>query len=370
MDIIQLKELEYFETNLEEDTTPLWLNTAGYALDTIRRIDKKLYQSLDKIDPLATYAHDNTDLLSPNKVLKLDDETTVVNTSVPCVQNETVVYNKDNNVYYLYKDITTDLDFTTTNFADTNIWIVVTDYRNSIFDPITSPTKWEDLGYTNKYKCLDASLSSRTISNQDITMSFNINKIDSLFFFNLLAESITIRLVNIADNSLINEETLSLSSKNGGTWYNYFFNDTTHITTANFNIPLSYNTRIEITIKALGNTCEVGLVGLGRVYNIGSTLYGASLGMVDYSKKETNSEGETYLKEGNFKIKNTVVVDTDTARASEINDFLISIRATPVIFNGATNTKALKLFGTFKDYSILINGPVISKLNLQLESLV
>jgi hypothetical protein len=370
MDIIKLMDLEYLDTNLEDDTTPLWLNTAGYNIDTIRRIDKKLYKALDLIEPLATYTYDNTDLLNPDTVIDILTDNKLDNTSVSCVENITVVYIKDTNSFVLFVGNTGDIDFTSTDFNDSNTWTAIDNYRYEIYDPTKTPTKWEDLGFTNKYKCLDGSLSSQTQSDTDITMSFIVNKFDNIHLFNMFAENITVSIYNLADNSLLFNETIIMSSKNGGTFFNYFFNDFTYVNKAYFNIPFIWSARVEITIKAFGDTAKVGLIGIGRTYNIGATLYGASLGLIDYSKKVDNSIGETYLEVGNYKSKNDLTIDVNTARIDEVYDLLADLRATPIIFKGSENYKSLHLFGIYKDYSILLNTPIMSRINIQIESLI
>ena len=381
MNLVPLKTLTYDSTNLAEDTTPTWSATSGYAVDTIRQLNTKLYQALGVINPLCEYVHDNSDPLKVHYTYTtLTGVEVLDNTAVTCKLNVTVVYNKDEAKYYLFDNssgctnlgggywavnFTTQVPPTPVNFTETAVA-----HRYEVWSPEDTPLKWDDLGYTNKYKCLDQSLSSQTVKDGDITMSFIINKIDEIYLLNLIGTSLSVT-VSTTDTVpiVLYDETIDLIYKDGGTFYNYFFNDFAYKTKATFAVPIALFVKVDITIFASAGSAKVGLVGMGQSYYIGATNYGAGIGMIDFSKKSVDSNGETYLVQSNYKATNDLAVDIPTGLTDYVYDLLILYRSTPVIFRN-DQYDSLIVFGIYSKFNILINTPTVSKMSISLESLI
>jgi len=371
MTLVPLKQLEFLSTNIPDDTTPQWDIEAGYATDTTRQLNNKLYQALGTIYPLCEYIYDNTDPLRPHYTVTAIDGMQVVDaTAVPCVQYETIVYVVDNDTYYQYDKADATVDFTVEDLAAPANFTIITGYRHDIYHPETTPLKWKDLGYVNKYKILDSSLSSQTEVSGDMTMSFLASKVDQVYFFNVYANSITVIVTELANNTEIFNETKQLYFKNGGTWFSYFFNDFIVKTKEYFSGFISFDVRIDITIEAINGTSKCGLVGIGRSEWIGGTLYGARIGMQDFSKKETNGSGETYIEKGNYKATNSLTIDVPIGLTDQVTNRLTELRATPIIFSGTDDFDSTKIFGIYNDFEAVISTPTITKLSLELESLI
>ena len=380
MNITPLADLIYETTNLSEDSTPNWSATAGYAVDTIRQLNKKLYQSLGVIDALCEYVHDDSDPLRTHYTyVALTDTEVIDNTAVSCQLNVTVVYDKDSAAYYLFDktvgctdlgggywsvDFTTQLADSPVNFTETAV-----PHRHEVYNPEETPIKWLDIGYTNKYKCLDQSLSSQTVLNDDITMSFIQNKVDEIYFLNVSASEITVVVTTTDTSTEIYNETTIMYDKNGGTFFNWVFNDFIYKKKLALEMPVAFEVQIDITIKALDGVAKVGLVGIGRTNYIGGTLYGAGIGMLDFSKKAVNTNGETYLEVGNYKATNNLTVDVPSGLTDQVVQLLTDYRSIPVVFK-TDEFDGLVIFGVYNKFDILISTPTISKLSIDLESLI
>ena len=379
MNLVPLKTLTYDSTNLAEDTTPTWSATAGYAVDTIRQLNTKLYQALGVINPLCEYVHDNSDPLKVHYTYTtLTGAEVLDNTAVTCLINVTVVYNKDEAKYYLFDNssgctdlgggywavnFTTQVPPTPVNFTETAVA-----HRYEVWNPESTPLKWDDLGYTNKYKCLDASLSSQTINSGDITMSFITDKADEVHLLNVLADSITVKVTQIDSTEVLYDVTTTMVEKPGATWYDYFFTDFNYLTKLSSDIPINYNCLIEITLTTT-TEARVGVVGIGRSDYIGGTLYGSGIGMIDFSEKKVNTQGETYLKQGNYKSTNNLTVDIPTGLTDVVINKLIAFRSTPVIFR-SDGFENMTIFGIYNKFSTIISTPTITKMSIDLESLI
>jgi len=380
MKIVPLKQLAFNTTNIPDDTTPQWNQEVGYSKDTIRQLNNKLYKNYATINPLCDYIHDDSDILRPNYVTTVDGVAVADNTAVECVLDETVVYNKDNNTYYLFDNhsgctlVSGDtylVNFTTQDHASPVNFTTIDNYRHDIYNPETTPLIWEDLGYTNKYKMLDQSLGSQTVFDGDMEMSFLTTKVDSIYLINVLAEKVDIIVTELSGNTEVYNETITLVDKNSlSTWYGYFFNEFTFKTKINEDLPIGYEIRIDIKIYGIGGVSKCGLVGVGRGQYIGGTLYGANIGIIDYSTKETNSAGEDYFQFGNYKSTNNITIDVPSGSTDSVCRLLNDYRATPVIFEGSDIYQQTIIFGIYNKYDMLISTPSISKLSLDLQSLI
>ncbi len=368
MTITKLRDLEYESTNLTDDTTPLWNENASYAIDTTRRLEKKLYKSNTSLKQLCEYVYDNTDLTKPYEITIVSTgEEVTDNTAVPCRQDITVVYEVDNGKYYLYNKTDGNIDFTVENPNDPSNFEITEDYRHLIYNPKNSPLIWEDLGYTNKYKCLDKSLSSQTTHDGDIEMSFILHKVDEIHLLNIFGTSVNVKVTS--ENEVIYNESTTLRSKDGGTFYNWVFNPFVYRNKISINLPISFEVKIDIKIVAQENVAEIGLLGIGRSEFVGATLYGASLGMLDFSKKKVSDKGELYLKQGNYKATNNLTIEIPVGLTDSVYQTLIDYRAVPVIFRSGVYD-SLTIFGIYNKFNIAVTNPSISRMSIDLEALI
>jgi len=374
MKITALRDLTFNSTNLADDTTPQWNATADYSATSIRQFNNKLYTPYNILPPLCEYIYDNTDILKPHYTITAIDRLPVAdNTAVYCVQNVTVVHVIDNDTYYIYNSPTGTVDFTIEDILSpanfTALDPAVNPYRDLVYQPDTTPLIWENLGYTNKYKCLDSSLSSITEFAGDMAMSFIVNKVDKIYLFNLYASEITVTVTDLDTALVVSTETVSTYSKDGGSWFNYFFNNFIYTTKENSDLPIGFNTQVDITIKGIGGISRVGLIAIGKSEFLGGTLYGAGVGIIDFSEKQVNAIGETYLKQGNFKETNNLTVDVLAGLTDRVVDLLTKYRSTPVIFEGTEDYKSTIVFGIYNKFSTLLSTPTYSKLSIDIESL-
>ncbi|MEA2036671.1 MAG: hypothetical protein U9O94_04135 [Nanoarchaeota archaeon] len=381
MNLIELKQLEYNTTNIADDTTPTFNIESGYPIDTIRQYNNKLYKAYGAIYPLCDYYHDDTDPLVGEITYITATDVEVDSTAVICILDETIVYDKGTNKYYIFDNPASTIDngdgtytvsFSTQDPTTPVNFTEVTNYRNTKDIPQDGSLVWEDLGYTNKYKMLDGSLNSSTVYDGDIECSFIITKVNKVALFNISASSV--RIVVDTPDGVTNyyDKTFQLYNKNGGTFYDYFFNDFEYSNKILIDIPLQIAIKISIYINgfAEGVDTKVGLLAIGRSTYIGDSLYGLKLGNLDFSKKITSSTGETFLEQGNYKRTTSVNVNTPSGLVDNVVNLLDKNRANPVIFETNKVHQTGNVFGIYNDYDMMIGNHTMSKLTLNLESLL
>lgn len=368
MKIVPLQELTITSSNIPADTTTLWNIDSGYSLGNIRKYNDKLYEALGIIDPLCQYIYDNSDVAIPHMTTVANTMTEVGdNTVVPCTQNTTVTYDKVDNAYYLYTAVTGNVDFTNTDFSTDANWSVQTNYRHEINYPDNS-ILWFDNGYINEKRMLDTSTSSQTSHSSDIDISFTQTRINTIMFMNLDSTT-TVRVVETEDNgagAIIGDNTYETQTRKVSNLWEYFFNPFFRKKNIVVDVTLGVNIKYDITFAG---TPSIGLVGAGLSEFLGGTKYGAKIGMTDYSKKITDSNGDWFLQEGKFARTNDLTLEVDTGNVDFVSERLDDLRATPILYNGSDGFSSMKVFGVYKDYSCVVSLPSKSIMTLSIEAL-
>jgi hypothetical protein len=135
-----------------------------------------------------------------------------------------------------------------------------------------------------------------------------------------------------------------------------------------------YNTRLKMTLFG-PSAAKCGNFVIGSTKTIGTTKFSPTLSIVDYSKKETNDFGVTYLSPGKYKKRTTLDMYIRNQIIDTVYKTLAGLRATPAVFicdNSETADKMLEsmlVYGFYKDFSIVVPGPVMSDCSIEIEGL-
>ena len=249
--------------------------------------------------------------------------------------------------------------------------------------PPDNITKWLDLGATNQHAMFDdiigtqsegAVASSGTPST--ITFTLDSSKQSTIAFFNLEGTSINVTTHNTDTPPLeVDNQTTDLSAYMlVANLYEYFYNafEWTHDVSFNFLRSLSSTTAVTITNTTVGETAKCGSVILGNDVDIGKSQYGISTTIMDFSKKERNTFGHTYLKQGNY----AKIMDVDVLLRNEeydrVLEMLTYVRGMPTVFQGNNDTdfEAFLVLGFYKSFNMVMKAHSYSECALSVEGLI
>lgn len=243
-------------------------------------------------------------------------------------------------------------------------------------DPATSPTWWIEVSATNRWKCFDGSNSTRTVTagGSPPTITYTIRPgqaVTSIAVLNVInATELNIQVVDPVYGTVfdrtIDFNFLPLQSN----WWAWFFGQKTQINQyVAIDVPSFPNADVIITFTGIANLA-VGVILMGQQQRYGLGIkYGARVGIQDYSRKETNEFGDTTLVVRAFAKRANFELFLDAAEVDQLQNFLASIRATPVLWVGSNDYESTAIFGFYKDFDILINYPTHSDCELQIEGL-
>lgn len=239
-------------------------------------------------------------------------------------------------------------------------------------DPtVDTGTNWTEVSSTNRWKMFDAVVQDQTVNATSInTVLQSPTVVNSMAFLNVDANTIQVTVTDSVEG-LVYDVTFNLTSYSGiQDWYSYFFEpvirkDQVAIT----DLPPYANASIDVTITA-NTTAKIGALVMGQFADLGLSQHGASISIIDYSTKTTDSLGRVTITDGPYADKMEVDVVLDTSQIGAANTTLSSLRTTPAVWIAEDNNDDLVIYGYYREFDIILSNPTISRLSLEIEGLV
>lgn len=241
--------------------------------------------------------------------------------------------------------------------------------------PDVSPTWWLRVGPSNQQAMFDDQISTVTTKTGILTVTTPRSFVDAVFLGNLQAESATITVRNGLGGPIVYQQTQILNGEETTDWYQYFFFDPlVRRTQALFTgIPPYVNAHVTLDLENGANTTSIGIMTCGKIHNLGQTQYGASVGIMDYSKKETDDFGITTFVKRAYSKRMNCQVFVDNLQINRVQRLLYEVRAIPIVWVASedpTLEEPLIVFGFYRDFSTEISYPTASLCNIEVEGLI
>lgn len=243
-------------------------------------------------------------------------------------------------------------------------------YRSRVSDntgkpPATSPDEWLDIGPVNRMGMFDTSLGTATTAAEQIVVTIAPpTYIDTISLMGVDGE--TVRL-QTADSP--HDETQSmLLPRAVSNMYEYRFEPFEFRQKALFlNLPVGSGVQHTITISAPGGIARCAMCVAGLVRKYGDTEFGLDLGIKDYSIKTTDQWGGWTLEEGGFSDRVSLTADIPNRLIDSLHRTFSQYRAVPVVWIASTLWESAQVYGTYRDFSVVIPNAVKSKCRLEIE---
>jgi hypothetical protein len=232
---------------------------------------------------------------------------------------------------------------------------------------------WVDIAPTNRWAMFDQVVGTATVGTGVISLSLAAGSVGSLAVIDTDAD--TVRVQVIQGGASIYDVTQATNA--GGDqiqdWEAYFFDDVGKVMSLIFEgLPSYPDAQINVTITGADATgpVSVGTLLVGNMAELGSTEVGASVGIIDYSRKATDDFGVTTVVERAWSKKMTARSMIATAQAASIQRRLAALRATPALWIGEDGHDELAVYGFFKDFTIDLPLANISYVSFTIEGLI
>ena len=300
-------------------------------------------------------------------------------------------------MYFIDPIQITDTEFTSSTVPETDFaeWAVGTTYAdgdkvisttthriyesvqasNTGNDPTTDDgTWWIDIAPTNRWAMFDNVVGTVTSQATSIIVEVDLDSIvSSLALLDISAESVRIEVIDPIDGLVYDKTITTYDQATVIDWYTYFFEDLRPQTSLIINdLPSYKQSTIKLTISNSSSNAECGTFAIGKYIELGKSQYGARVGIIDYSKKDTDIFGVTSLLERTYAKKIDVNCWVDNTQVDYIANKLAEVRATPCVWvsnNDSSAYSSLVVYGFYKDWQTVISYPTVSILNMSIEGL-
>lgn len=227
--------------------------------------------------------------------------------------------------------------------------------------PVTdtaSPSAWVNLGWVNKYRMFNKNIGNTwkigtfTSSPESIDLTIRPGqRVNAIGLVGVRASSIRVVMTVPGVTGPVYDKTFTMSSKSGGSWYQYYFGPfNTKDNLAQFDLPPFNNADIRVIVSAPGGTAQVGMMVVGWSRSIGTAVYSTSLGRKKYSTIKEEFDGSVTIT-GRGKRRSIdfqVVIAGDEISSAQRT--LDTLDDTPALFVGASELDYTIIVGIFDDF--------------------
>lgn len=240
--------------------------------------------------------------------------------------------------------------------------------------PVSSPLYWTDTGPSNKRAMFDAQISTQTTATDTLTVVLVTGLLDSVALVGVVAQTARVVVRDGPGGIIFFDQTLPFVGDIPTDWYAYFFYDENTARTIGLcqNIPPYQSSVLEVTLTGIGTVALGGLL-FGLSFFLGDTQYGASAGIIDFSRKTTSLTGVTTFAQGAYSKRLTAELVLDKAQTNRVQRTLYSLRARPCVWVGSDATdleEATVVYGFYRDFRATILYFTHTLYSLEIEGLI
>lgn len=235
-----------------------------------------------------------------------------------------------------------------------------------------TPT-WFRVGTINRFAAFDG-IANRPSAVASGSMQWIIQTtgyVTGFALFNLEGESVTVRFRN-SSAAIIFEQSWSLTGRGiPTTWLEWFtapFDQTFQVAVTD--APSTLSPEVEILIDGGSNPASVGEIFLGTVQILGTTTYGTSIEIEDFTTRERDAFGNFVIRErlSTSIVSYTVVVEK--SRMQFVDRLLRSRLAKPTVYVGDENWPTTIVAGFPRNIQTVPVAPSISEMLFEVEGLI
>jgi hypothetical protein len=246
---------------------------------------------------------------------------------------------------------------------------------NNIPDVVGS-TYWEQIGPDNKHAMFDGQVSTETTkATSPLTVTIETGIVNSVAMVGLTGSSVTITVRDNGASPPVYTRTVGLDGTIITDWYMYFFEPFVQLGEVVLtDLPPYLNAEVTMSLTG-GGAVAIGELIFGTVYTLGDDALeqGASVGIIDYSRKDTDVDtGVTTFTRRAFSKRMSGQFLVNNTSINGVQRILADIRAVPSVYIGSEDTTyaPLVVYGFYRDFSIDIAYPTKSWCRVEVEGLI
>jgi hypothetical protein len=234
-------------------------------------------------------------------------------------------------------------------------------------------SNWLTLGPTNRWAMFDDSVGTITTDPNAIDFTLDVTgTIDSLALLSMVNATSVQVIVTVTPEGEVYNETFDLTSEDGIIdWYTYLFEPIERQTNLLItDLPSFNNPEVRVIITGSSDVgLTVGNFTIGQKFDLGRALYGAQVGIKDYSRKEADEFGNYEIVRRAFSKRGSFRCRIAKGQVDAVADMLALYRATAAVYSASELYDATLFYGFFTDFNIEIDYPNESLVSIDIEGL-
>jgi hypothetical protein len=246
---------------------------------------------------------------------------------------------------------------------------------NNIPDVVGS-TFWEFIGPDNKHAMFDGQISTETTkATSPLIVTIGAGIVNSIALLGLTGKTVSVVMRDGGASPPVYSRTIDLEGSIILDWYMYFFEPFEQLSEVVLtDLPPYSGGQITMTLSS-GSAVAIGELLVGTVYALGenSLEQGATIGIIDYSRKDTNADtGLTTFVQRAYSKRMSGQFLIENGSISGVQKILSGVRAVPSVYIGSEDEdySALIVYGFYRDFSIDIAYPTHSFCRIEVEGLI
>ncbi len=235
---------------------------------------------------------------------------------------------------------------------------------NTNFPPNTNldglTPKWQEVSSTNRWKMFDAFGSTQSQATEAIGVLIALPRaINSIALVGIGGVS----YIQIVSRG-INGNALDVRRPNTANKSDFVFTDIVSVAGGSVIVSIE-------GYAGSGGIVKCGKLEIGNWVELGDINYGSSVGMIDYSTKNTDPWGNTTIIKRPFTKRISAKLTVLSSRLDYIDWLLTTYRSTPLVWIGTENIYTLLIvYGFYRDFDINISHPMDSDCSLTIEGFI
>lgn len=235
----------------------------------------------------------------------------------------------------------------------------------------TVPT-WVAVAPTNKWAMFDQVNDTKSTAPSPIEIDIETGELtNSLAVFNLNGSSdVTVTMTDPVAGVVYTNNIDMIDNSDVVDYYEYFFSPIINKTEfVLLDLPAYKNATISLSIAG-DATISLGTLIVGAQITLGVALYGTSMQLLDFSRKERNEFGNYVIVPRRTSKLVDFDVIVDKSKIGYVFNQLASLTTIPAVWVGTdVNDDSTLVYGYYKDSQINIDGPVKCTATIQIEGL-
>jgi hypothetical protein len=242
--------------------------------------------------------------------------------------------------------------------------------------PDINPLYWVNIAPSNSWSMFDSSVGTLTSAVGNLTVVLRPGAVGGLALLELTGKQLSIVMKDAPGGVVIYSKTILLDGAPILSFYDWFYASYEQLTDVVLTDLPTHFVSNELTITITGvtssSTVSCGVCQMGELIPIGLTQLGATVGIVDYSKKTVDAFGNYTITKRAFSKRADFQVMSLKRDFNRIFRALADLRSTFCIYIGTSTEgfEPLIICGFYKDFSIDVAYTNTQLCNLSIEGLI